>query len=200
MDTCRLLIIDDHAMFRSGLAMILQGALENIAIHEAASLDEAMRAHAWEPAIVVLDIHLQGLNGLECIAILQRRWPQAAIVVLSSDAADASASTAMARGAACFVSKSESAANIIDIVRRVMRSEFARDAGPVKANRAPHLTPRQHQVLDLICQGLPNKTIGRRLDLSENTVRGHVQALLAFLEVSSRTKAVYEARRRGLVS
>jgi len=62
------------------------------------------------------------------------------------------------------------------------------------------LTPRQFEVLDLLCQGLPNKVIGRRLNLSENTVRGHVQAVLAALQVSSRSEAGFAARRRGLVS
>ena len=83
-------------------------------------------------------------------------------------------------------------------MRSILRDEFARPAtGP--ADPGPHLTPRQQQVLDLLCLGLPNKAIGRRLNLSENTVRGHVQAVLAFLGVPSRMQAAFEARRRGLV-
>lgn len=84
-----ILLIDDHAMFRSGMAMVLRSGIANIEVFEAGSLDEATRNPISAPAVLLLDIQLQGLNGLECIAVLQRKWPQAAIIMLSSDATPA---------------------------------------------------------------------------------------------------------------
>jgi DNA-binding NarL/FixJ family response regulator len=198
MNANTVLIIDDHPMFRTGLGMILRAALEDIAVQEVGSLDEAMASAIAQPAVILLDVHLQGLNGLECVPVLRGRWPDAAIVMLSADATEPTTRAALARGATAFVAKSDTAADIVLTVRSILRDEFARPpAGP--AEPGPHLTPRQQQVLDLMCLGLPNKAIGRRLNLSENTVRGHVQAVLAFLGAPSRTQAAFEARRRGLV-
>ncbi len=198
-----ILLIDDHAMFRSGMAMVLRSGISNIDVFEAGSLEEAMRSPIEAPAILLLDIQLQGLNGLECIAILQRKWPQVSIIMLSADATPATMRLAMERGAAAFVSKADTATNILAVIEQLLRKEPAAGTpGGISGTTPsePHLTPRQCEVLDLLCQGLPNKTIGKRLGLSENTVRGHVQALLSFLQVSSRSEAAFAARRSGLVS
>jgi len=198
-----ILLIDDHAMFRSGMAMVLRSGISNIDVFEAGSLEEAMRSPIEAPAILLLDIQLQGLNGLECIAILQRKWPQVSIIMLSADATPATMRLAMERGAAAFVSKADTATNILAVIEQLLRKEpVAGTPGGIGGNTPsePHLTPRQCEVLDLLCQGLPNKTIGKRLGLSENTVRGHVQALLSFLQVSSRSEAAFAARRSGLVN
>jgi len=86
------------------------------------------------------------------------------------------------------------------MIRRVLAGQVPHPAGPGRRDRVePHLTPRQCEVLDLLCRGLPNKVIGRRMGLSENTVRGHVQAILEHLQASSRSEAAFEARRLGLV-
>jgi DNA-binding NarL/FixJ family response regulator len=156
-----------------------------------------------DPALVLLDIQLHGLNGLEGIALVKRKWPEAVVVILSSDAGPHNVRMALERGAAAFVSKADSADNILAVIERLRRGEPAGAAAQAAAGEgagSPQLlTPRQFEVLDLLCQGLPNKVIGRRLGLSENTVRGHVQAVLAALQVSSRSEAGFAARRRGLV-
>ena len=90
-----------------------------------------------------------------------------------------------------------------EVTREIQGLPVAADglpAGEGGADAQPLLTPRQSEVLDLMCQGLSNKLIGRRLNLSENTVRGHVQAVLAALQVSSRSEAGFAARQRGLVA
>jgi DNA-binding NarL/FixJ family response regulator len=201
----RILLIDDHALFRCGLRMVLAAGIADLETAEAASLDEAMHAPIEDPALVLLDIQLQGLNGLEGIALVKRKWPQALIVILSSDIAHKNVRLAMERGAAAFVSKAEPADRILAVIDQLRRGlpVAAAPAGPAAAgdiDNARPLTPRQSEVLDLMCQGLSNKVIGRRLDLSENTVRGHVQAVLAALQVSSRSEAGFAARRRGLVA
>ena len=200
-----ILLIDDHALFRTGLRMVLNSGIENLEMAEAGSLEEAMRSTMEPPAVVLLDIKLQGLNGLEGIALLGRKWPQAAVVVLSSDSTSLTVRLALERGAVAFVSKADSADSILAVIRQVLHGQpitppshpLLEVGGNVLTRQ--RLTPRQCEVLDLLCQGLSNRVIGQRLNLSEHTVRGHVQALLAILQVSSRSEAGYAARRIGLV-
>ncbi|RZL89128.1 MAG: response regulator transcription factor [Variovorax sp.] len=203
----RILLIDDHALFRCGLRMVLTTGIPDLEVQEAASLEEAMRSPMQAPALVLLDIQLHGLNGLEGIALVKRKWPQVPVIILSSHAEPQTVGLALERGATTFVSKADSAANILAVIDQVRRGEpFASSAqastaaGRGDAASQQRLTPRQCEVLDLMCQGLSNKVIGRRLNLSENTVRGHVQAVLAALQVSSRSEAGFAARRRGLVA
>jgi len=202
----KILLIDDHAMFRCGLRMVLSSGIPDVEVAEAGSLEEAMKTGMADPGLVLLDIQLHGLNGLEGIALVRRKWPEAPVVILSSDATPQSVRLALDRGAAAFVSKAETADNILAVIEKLRRGQeiekpMQADARPAEGDQPRQLlTPRQFEVLDLLCQGLSNKVIGRRLSLSENTVRGHVQAVLAALEVSSRSEAGFEARRRGLVS
>jgi DNA-binding NarL/FixJ family response regulator len=201
----RILLIDDHALFRCGLRMVLLSGIPELEVAEAASLEEGMKTAMTEPALVLLDIQLHGLNGLEGIALVKRKWPEAAVVILSSDAAPQNVRMALERGAAAFVSKADTADNILAVIEQLRRGQEVVSPLQGDANRSADsarqlLTPRQFEVLDLLCQGLPNKVIGRRLNLSENTVRGHVQAVLAALQVSSRSEAGFAARRRGLVA
>jgi DNA-binding NarL/FixJ family response regulator len=201
----KILLIDDHALFRSGLRMVLINGMPDITILEAGSLQEALRLEGDAPDIVLLDIQLQGLNGLDGMALLKRQWPQVAVVMLSADNAPDTVRNALERGATRFVSKAESVDRILTVISQVLNG--ATEAGEGRCPAADlsnsgrtHLTPRQCEVLDLICQGLSNKLIARRLDLSEHTVRGHVQAVLAALDAVSRSEAAFAARRRGLVA
>jgi DNA-binding NarL/FixJ family response regulator len=204
----RILLIDDHAMFRSGLRMVLNASLPDAEVFEAGTLNEAMRdAPDLLDAvldIILLDIKLPGLNGVDGIALLKRKWPQVPVLMLSSQDEPETVRLALARGAAGFISKADTADNIIALLKRILRGELAaqvaqtRDDGDV-GGALLHLTPRQCEVLDLLCQGMSNKLIARQLTLSEHTVRGHVQAILGFLQVSSRSEAAFAARRRGLV-
>jgi DNA-binding NarL/FixJ family response regulator len=202
MPTTHILLIDDHAMFRSGLRMVLNEWLSHAKIFEAGSLNEAMQNTPDDIDVILLDINLQGLNGLDGMALLKRKWPRVPVVVLSSQDGPETVSDALCRGAVCFVSKADTADKIVDILNHVMRGEYAtpkRQPDNEAWNLLQHLTPRQCEVLDLLCQGMSNKLIARQLGLSENTVRGHVQAILGFLQVSSRSEAVFAARIRGLI-
>lgn len=128
---------------------------------------------------------------------------QVPIIMLSSDSAPSTVSLALQRGAVTFVSKAETASAMVTMIERVLRQEPGKHRPPGAMDQAagrPRLTPRQCEVLELLCQGLPDKSIGKRLGLAENTVRGHVQALLALLQVSSRTEASFAARRSGLTN
>lgn len=204
MSPVRILLIDDHAIFRSGLGMLLRSGVGNVQVLEANSLEEAMCRTMEAPDMLLLDILLQGLNGLDGIAPLKNKWPQTPVVMLSSDAAPETIRQALARGAAAFISKAETADNMLSIVKQVLRGKSASPLFPGETgNRLPEsppLTPRQSEVLDFVCRGLSNKVIGQHLGLSEHTVRGHVQAVLAALRVTSRSEAAYVARQRGLVA
>lgn len=205
MSPTRTLLIDDHVLFRAGLRMVLNSGIEDLQIAEAGSLEEALRDTIEPPTVVLLDLKLQGLNGLEGLALLRRKWPQTAVVVLSSDSTSSTVRSALERGAVAFVSKADSADSILTVMRQVLRGEpltAVQALSPEMSGKVltrQLLTPRQCEVLDLLCQGLSNRVIGQRLNLSEHTVRGHVQALLAALQVSSRSEAGYAARRMGLV-
>ena len=199
-----ILLIDDHAMFRSGLRMVLNGSLPDAEVFEAGTLNEAMQGAPDKIDVILLDIKLPGLNGVDGIALLKRKWPLVPVLVLSSQDEPETVRLVLARGATGFISKAETADKIIALLNRILHGEIiapatqARSSGDIPGLLL-HLTPRQCEVLDLLCQGMSNKLIARRLSLSENTVRGHVQAILGFLQVVSRSEAVFAARRRGLV-
>jgi DNA-binding NarL/FixJ family response regulator len=201
MPLFRLLLIDDHALFRSGLRLVLLQGMADVEVLEAASLEQAVRMTDEPPALVLLDIQLQGVNGLEGLGLLQQRWPQVPVVMLSSIATPDTIAQALARGAAAFVSKGDTPDKIISVIRHTLahlqQTPLASSA-PIKPS-VPRLTPRQCEVLDLLCEGLPNKLIARRLQVSEFTVRGHVQAVLGLLGVNSRSQATFAARQNGLI-
>lgn len=203
MNSCQLLLIDDHAMFRTGLRMVLNASIENVGVFEAGSLEEALRNTDATPSLVLLDVQLPGLNGVEGIILLKRKWPTTRVLMLSSQNELETMRQAVLRGAIGFVSKADTAEKIVAVVGQVLRGELGEDLdqpGDDEDDSQQSLTPRQCEVLDLLCQGLSNKLIARRLTLSEHTVRGHVQGVLRFLQVSSRSEAAFAARQRGLVA
>lgn len=202
-----ILLIDDHALFRTGVRLVLTTSMPALAVREAESLEQAMEGEPQAPVLIVLDIQLLGLNGIDGIGLLKRKWQQTPIVMLSSHSDADTISTTLARGAAAFVSKTETADKIVRVIDGILHGEPVAtkiDASKRSSTRSlettpSNLTPRQCEVLDFLCQGLSNKAIARRLALSENTVRGHVQAILEFLHVGSRSEAAFVARRQGLV-
>ncbi|MES2946023.1 MAG: response regulator transcription factor [Pseudomonadota bacterium] len=202
----RILLIDDHALFRSGLRLVLQAHIPEAEVLDAASLEQAVHATTLPPSLVLLDIQLQGVNGLEGIGLLKQRWPGVPLVMLSSAAEPETVRLALSRGAVAFVSKADTAEKIIQVIEQVLAGVASQEpkvsgAWPMQPGDAdkPRLTPRQCEVLDLLCEGLSNKVIARRLELSEFTVRGHVQAVLGLLGVSSRSQVMFAARRSGLI-
>lgn len=205
MISTRILLIDDHPLFRSGMSLVLQACIPDIEVLEAASLEQAVCCCTEPPILVLLDVRLQGVNGLEGIGLLRKRWMQVPVVVLSGDLDPDTARLALSRGAAAFASKADTAEEIIDIIRKTLGGRLPRPVQEGSRSNAsvetviPRLTPRQCQVLDLLSEGLSNKVIARRLELSEFTVRGHVQAVFSLLQVNSRSQATFAARRIGLI-
>lgn len=200
MSTTHVLLIDDHAMFRSGLKLVILSAMGEAVIHEAGSLQEAIDATHDRLDVVLLDIHLRGLSGLEGLGLLKRKWPEVPVLMVSSQTEPETVRLALARGAAGFVSKAETADQIVQAICKVLQGTPA-DGVPaaISSTAARSLTPRQCEVLDLLNQGFSNKLMARRLSLSDNTVRRHVQDILEFFNVGSRAEAVATARQQRLI-
>lgn len=200
----RILMIDDHALFRSGMRLVLQADLPEAEILEAVSVVQAVRDTSTTPALVLLDLQLQGINGMEGLGLLKQRWPGVPMVILSSTADRASIDQAMSLGATAYFSKADTSDKIIPILRQILDASQSSAPGlpalSASVTTRPRLTPRQCEVLEHLCDGLSNKMIARHLNVSEYTVRGHVQTLFELLQVTSRSQASAVARRLGIIS
>ena len=195
-----IFLIDDHPLFRSGLRMIIENGLSKSLIHEMDSVEAALQTQA-QPDLLLLDIFLAGIDGLSGIALMKARWPQASLAVVSSDASSDTVKKALDAGADAFLSKAQSPSQMLEIIHQVLSvADLQHSEG---ADQAPQqsltLSERQLQVLELLAQGMSNRMIGQQLFLSEHTIRWHVQGLLEALGASSRTEAVFLARRKGLI-
>ena len=201
--TARLLLVDDHTLFRTGLRLIVQDHPRVGVIAEAGSIAEACALPAGDTDLVLLDIQLPGMNGLEGMRPLRQACPWARIVLVSASVAPDAIHEARARGADGFLPKSASAEDILQAITCALDGQpcFPTASGHPPSHRAPDaptLTARQLDVLSLLCTGKPNKVIARDLGLSENTVRVHVAAIFAQLGVNSRSAALLAAQRLGL--
>lgn len=202
MPPTAILVVDDHALFRSGLRLVLEADFPEAQVFEANSIHDAIHMTSIFPSIVLLDILMDGLNGLDGMALLKRKWPEVEIIMLSSDTALTTSRLALERGASAFVSKAETAKKIITIIAGILDAKGTMSALSLveELNEITlRLTTRQYEVLDLLAKGLSNKVIARELGCAENTVRGHVQAILAFFNVTSRSEATYAAKIMGII-
>lgn len=192
-----ILLIDDHAMFRSGLRMVLMSEIPNISISEAGSVDDAISNAPASLNVVLLDMQMHGLSGLDGIGLLKDKWPLTPILILSSHEDAEAMHLVLERGADGFFSKGETANKMIDAINRILHDCPLTQRPTTKTTRP--LTPRQREVLDLLYQGMSNKRIARQLLLSDNTIRRHVQDILEHFQVSNRAEAVFVARSQSLV-
>lgn len=201
-----ILLIDDHAMFRSGMRLLLLAGMANVQVMEASSLEQALHLTLQTPDVILLDIQLQGVNGLQGMGMVKRQWPEVPVVMLSSVNDADTVRLCMERGAVAFVSKADTDKKIIRIIEQLFSTPLPDEGVPPPARDelrtllTPQLTPRQCEVLDLLCEGLSNRAIAERMQVSEYTVRGHVQHLLTVLGVNSRAAALFKARKLGLIA
>src|ERR1700761_6439907 len=211
----KLLIVDDHPVLREGLAALLRQAGPDMHPLEASSAAEAFRLadeHA-DLDIVILDLIMPGMDGLQALAEFGRRRPDLPVVVLSSSEDPQDARRALSSGALGYVPKSASQHTLVAAIRLVMDGELyipplimaAMDDDGGAAAAAParpgsvDLTQRQIDVLRLLSEGHSNKAIAIRLDLSEKTVKVHVGAIFRALLVANRTQAANAGRAHGLI-
>jgi DNA-binding NarL/FixJ family response regulator len=203
------LVVEDHPLYRDALALLLKGIFGEAGVRAAASAEDGLRLAEAAPelSLVLLDPGLPGINGVEAVAAFRRRWPELPIIAISASEDRRDASAALRAGAVAFVSKAASTEIVSDLVRRASAGTLreptwitASGVASLGEEASADMTPRQREILVLLCQGHPNKEIGLRLGLAEVTVKMHVSSLFRFLGVANRTQAVIAARRLGLYS
>jgi DNA-binding NarL/FixJ family response regulator len=217
--TMRVLIVDDHPVFRGGVIGMLGATGDGPGFEQADTLAEALRMLGADPAfdLVLLDLKLPDTVGTSGLESLRQRHPRLPVMVMSADCEPATIERCMRAGAAGYLPKTATRDRLAAAVRAVANGGvyIPRDAtglpqrtwglraglprpGAGGDGRQLGLTDRQTDVLHLILRGLPNKLIGRQLELAEGTVKVHVSAVLRALGVRTRTQAVVAASRMGL--
>jgi two-component system nitrate/nitrite response regulator NarL len=215
MHAIRVLIIDDHTLFRSGIKLLLERQVGFEVVGEAGNaLDGIKRAKKLRPDVILLDLHMPTTSGLQALAALREEVPQAQIMMLtvSEDAEDLL--EALRAGARGYLLKNIETDFLLEAIRRAANNESVMsplmanklaDAirHPVKAH-APvesgldKLSPREREVIAMLARGATNKEIARKLDLVESTVKIHVQGILRKLNLSSRVQAAVFAAEHHL--
>jgi DNA-binding NarL/FixJ family response regulator len=206
----KVLVVDDHPLVLSAMAQLLGHIDRPLTMYGASDRDETYALLAAHPdiALVLLDLALPGMRGLEMLGRLRRDFPRLPIAVLSATHDRQTVENAMAAGARGFIAKTSSSRHLIESVQRILdgracpRPELSRSQpggpGAQLMYDVLGLTQRQSDVLRLLAQGKPNKLICRDLNLSEGTVKVHVSAILRALNVHTRAQAIVELARRGL--
>ncbi len=213
--TTRVLIADDHPLFRTALSQALATCLEDMEVHEAADLPDTLGRLGQREDIdlLLLDLHMPGNQGLTGLAAIRCRFPTVAVVVVSANEDPRVIRRALDHGAAGFIPKSASPElltqalqSILDCREWVPPHLAARvagidsdDADLELADRIAALTPQQFRVLELVADGRLNKQIADQLDIQERTVKAHMSEILQKLEVRNRTQAGIAFRRLELV-
>lgn len=209
----RVLVVDDHAIVRKGIRALLTEAPGFEVVGEAVDGQEAvLRAAETVPDVVLMDLVMPVMDGIEATREITRRQPEVRILVLTSFAADAKVFPAIKAGASGYLLKDSSPDDLIRAIRQVQRGEPSLHPTIARrllqevvqpSERLPAqepLTPREMAVLRLIAQGLSNQEIADQIFVSEPTVRAHVSRILGKLHLASRTQAALYAVREGLDS
>jgi DNA-binding NarL/FixJ family response regulator len=218
----RILIVDDHALYRVGIRNILEREPDLEIVAEADDARTALDASfATNPDVILMDLSLPSPGGIETTQRVKRELPAAAIIVLSTEEDEDALFDAIKAGAAAFILKDIAPEDLVMVIRRVVAGEYLINdkvfSKPAVASRvlkefrelavygqeaapifAP-LSPREVEILDNIAQGMTNKQVAYALSISEQTVKNHMSSILRKLSVNDRTQAVVYAMRQGWI-
>ena len=200
----RVLLVDDHALLRTGVANIINQEPDLHVVAEAENGADAISAYErHQPDVTLLDLRMPVMEGVEVVRQIRERDPRARVIILTTYDTDDEISQALKAGAKAYVLKDISADGLVDCIRDVLagKSYLAPAAAAKLAEGVTRvqLTPREMATLRLLADGKANKEIANELDISERTVKTHLAHLFEKLGVTSRTEAIKVATRRGLV-
>jgi len=209
----RVLVADDHSLFRDGITSLLEAA-DFCVVGQVGDGREAVEAtQRLRPDLVLLEIAMPGMGGLEALRLIMAERPATQVVMLTASADDEDLMEAVESGAQGYLLKDLNADEFFVMLRGLQRGEaaitrrtttrlmkeLARPAHRRHAEGTDRLTPRETQLLGLVAEGLSNRTLAQQLSVSENTIKYHMKSILRKLGVQNRTRAVTEAIRTGLI-
>ena len=201
-----VLLVDDHALVRRGFRRILEDDPAIEVVGEASTGDEAVRLFSeLAPQVVVMDSAMPGTNGLAAMRAILATAPEAAILMLSMHSEETLVRQAMAAGARGYILKNAIDLDLAAAITRAAAGETVLDPAlvrptPLAGERSRRLTPREAEVLQLICDGLSNREIAAKLDLSVNTVAVHRANIMNTLGLHKTAELVVYALQNGLVN
>ena len=217
METIRVLVADDHALFREGLQALFSTTPDIELVGQAASGEEAIElVERLQPDVVLMDINMPGLNGIETTRRILSIRPATGVIMVTMLEDDASLFSAMRAGARGYVLKGARHQELLHTIRAVAKGQalfgapiaariinffqiFEADSKSPRPEEAfPELTPRELEVLTLIAQGATNRQIADQLVISAHTVRNHITSIFSKLQVADRAQAIIKARQAGL--
>jgi DNA-binding NarL/FixJ family response regulator len=213
MEALRVLIADDHPLFRHGIREFLNLTTEIHVVGEATSGEEAItQAEALQPDVILMDVNMPGVNGIEATRRILHDSPHIRILVVTMFEDDGTVFAAMRAGGRGYILKDAEKENILRAIQAVANGEaifsptiatrlidfFATQASTLPKEIFPSLTEREREILQLIARGQSNADIARELSLSSKTVYNYVSNILSKLQVADRAQAIIRAREAGL--
>ncbi len=209
----RVLLADDHPLFRDGIASLLS-ARGYVVAGQAGNGAEALKlVNELRPDLVLMDIRMPGIDGLDATRLIKASYPDTRIVILTVSEEDADLFEAIKSGAAGYIQKSLDSKQFFSLLEGVLRGEagltpvlagkilrdYRQVREPSSRSEPGDLTPREYEVLELVAQGATNNAIAGQLDVSENTVKYHMKNILQKLHAQNRAEVVAYALKSGLI-